>query len=1417
MTTLNSAGFSRLLAIVLIAFALSACDSSKGDANTNPTANAGPDQSVGEGAAVSLNGSGSTDDGPLTYAWTQTSGTMVVLSDSTAANPTFTAPIVAADEVLVFQLVVTDADTNTSSDTVSIMVVNNGPTSNAGGDQTVVEGDSLALDGSGSSHMSGGTIVSYAWMQTAGTPVLNLAGTDTTMPTFTTAQVAADEIITFELTVTDDDGDIDTDTVDITVLDDTPPVANAGPDQAVNEGMAPVTLNGSGSSDAVGVITDYSWTQTAGPAVALADANTASPTFTAPQVGQQGATLTFELTVTDDSGQQDSDLVDVVVSNVNQAPAANAGPDQMVSEGSNVTLDGTASSDPDGTVDTYSWSQIAGPAVTLNNPDTATPTFNAPLVPQATTMTFELTVTDNEGTQATDTVDIVIAVFNSPPIANAGPDQSVDDSTVVNFDGTGSSDPDGIVASYAWVQTAGTMVTLNNPGTATPDFMAPNVVGAPEVLIFQLTVTDNDILNPKQDTDVVNVTVNPVNVDPVANAGPDQSVDEQSAVALDGSASSDSDGTIDSYSWTQTAGTAVVLAGADTATPGFTAPPVDASGQLLTFELEVTDNEGGSATDTVDIQVNNDPSLSDPPTANAGPDQTVAAAEVVTLDGSGSSDTDGTIASYLWTQTGGTNVSITNDDQAVATITAPAAPDVLTFQLEVTDNDALSDTDTVVITVNAPPVANAGPDQSVDEQTLVNLDGSGSSDADGVITSFAWVQTVGTNVALNNGNTATPSFTAPAVTSAGELLTFEVTVTDDAGAVDNDTVNVQVNNDPALNILPIANAGPDQNVAEGVVVTLDGSASSDDGAIVSYAWLQTAGTATVMLSNADQVVASFTSPVGPDALTFQLTVTDDEGGMNTDTVNVDVAGTVTVSGRMTFHEVPHGAPGTGLDYGAIVEMPARLVTVQAIDAGDDVTVLGTTTTDSNGDYSLELDPNTNIFVRVRAEMVNPGPSPSWNFRVVDNTSNDAQYVLDTADLNTGATDQTLNILAETTVDGNNDYTSRNGAPFAILDAIHDSFQTVLLADPARDFVALDTHWSVNNVPVAGDESIGEIGTSFYRGGSPIDGIFLLGAENTDTEEYDQHVIIHEWGHYFEDTIARSDSIGGPHGPGDVLDKRVSFGEGFGNAWSAIVTGNTVYLDSQGNDQALSGGFDVEDGTLLNGVNPFAGWFSERSVQEILYDLFDASNEATDSLAGPVGDTLSMGFNPLFEVFTDQQLNTTAFTSIFSFIDGLKQDRPADIAAIDILLANQGIDSVADEFGTGETNDAGDPISLPVYKTLTVGGGSTNVCSDDQFGGGNKLNTIQFIRFEITTAGMHTFSATESPATPADTDPDMWLYQPNLPLPIFEVFDSADIDSEVGVSQNFLPTGFYVLEVFDFNNRIGANVGEVCFDVSVTGP
>ncbi|HEU4687167.1 MAG TPA: PKD domain-containing protein, partial [Vicinamibacterales bacterium] len=195
---------------------------------------------------------------------------------------------------------------------------------------------------------------------------------------------------------------------------------------------------------------------------------------------------------------------------------------------------------------------------------------------------------------------------------------------------------------------------------------------------------------------------------------------------------------------------------------------------------------GGGGTPTPNAP--NLPAANTPPTANAGADQLVLTSAAVSLSGASSSDPDGTIATFAWTQTAGPPVTLSSSSTAATSFTAPAAATSLTFQLGVTDNAGATRTDTVVVEVNAPPIANAGADQSVKTGASVTLSGSGS-DPNGTIASYAWTQTSGTPVTLTGANTATPTFTAPA---SAATLAFQLTVTDNQGATHLDAVAIAV-------------------------------------------------------------------------------------------------------------------------------------------------------------------------------------------------------------------------------------------------------------------------------------------------------------------------------------------------------------------------------------------------------------------------------------------------------------------------------------------------------------------------------------------------------------------------------------------------------------------------------------------------
>mgnify|MGYP001829166663 FL=1 len=340
--------------------------------------------------------------------------------------------------------------------------------------------------------------------------------------------------------------------------------------------------------------------------VTLSHTQVVKPTFTAPDVGPGGVSLTFRLTVTDKEGLKDTDTTVVNVTGDNDPPMADAGPDQTVNEENMVMLNGSNSTDPEKDRLFYRWKQVAGPSVTLSDPTADQPKFNAPNVaPSGAALMFELTVSDSLGLKDTDDITVNVMGDNDPPTANAGTDQTVNEdfSDIVVLDGARSSDPDDGIESYWWKQIAGPAVTLSDPKADRPNFATPNVSPVGISLTFELTVTDVGGLQ-SADTTIVNVTGD--NDPPTANAGADQRVLEKTTVTIDGSNSFDPDDGIGSYRWKQVAGPSVTISDPTSDRPNLEAPGFDESGdKSLVFELIVTDNGGLQSSDSTTVSVSN--------------------------------------------------------------------------------------------------------------------------------------------------------------------------------------------------------------------------------------------------------------------------------------------------------------------------------------------------------------------------------------------------------------------------------------------------------------------------------------------------------------------------------------------------------------------------------------------------------------------------------------------------------------------------------------------------------------------------------------------------------------------------------------------------------------------------------------------
>ena len=524
-----------------------------------------------------------------------------------------------------------------------------------------------------------------------------------------------------------------------------PPVADPnGPYTGVVE--VNVMFDGTGSSDPDGTIASYSW--------AFGDGSTG--TGAQPQHAYAAAgPYTVTLTVTDNDGATSEAVsTTATIDPANQAPTADPNGPYDGTVDVELTFDGSGSNDRDGTIVSYDWEFGDGSTGTGVGP-THTYTTSGPFM-------VSLTVTDDAGATDTATTTANFGEGNQPPLADANGPYNGTAGVPVTFDGSGSTDPDGSIVAYDWDFGDG------NTGTGVAPTHTYAAVGTYNVT---LTVTDD---TGATDSATSTATIGAVPQDPIADPNGPYSGTVGVPVTFDGSGSSDPDGgALTAYDWD--------FGDGNTGT-GVSPTHTYASVGTYTVTLTVVDDEGAisaPASTTSDIGV----VANQPPIADANGPYSGAVGVNVMFDGTGSSDPDGTIASYDWDFGDG------NTGTGASPQHAYAADGVYDVTLTVTDDlGAVSDLATTTATIvegNLPPVSDPNGPYSGTVGMPVSFDGSGSLDPDGSIVAYDWD--------FGDGTVETDAGPTPSHTYAAEgTYNVTLTVTDDADAMDSDGTTATV-------------------------------------------------------------------------------------------------------------------------------------------------------------------------------------------------------------------------------------------------------------------------------------------------------------------------------------------------------------------------------------------------------------------------------------------------------------------------------------------------------------------------------------------------------------------------------------------------------------------------------------------------
>ena len=351
--------------------------------------------------------------------------------------------------------------------------------------------------------------------------------------------------------------------------------------------------------------------------------------------------------------------------------------------------------------------------------------------------------------------------------------------------------------------------------------------------------------------------------------------------------------------------------------------------------------------------------------------------------------------------------------------------------------------------------------------------------------------------------------------------------------------------------------------------------------------------------------------------------------------------------------------------------------------------------------------------------------------------------------------------------------NRISGAFNILEVIRQGNALLRRFDVNLPAPELGIFWSPANTPVAGDVATGQIGGTFFSAGNNT--AFILGDRTTDSDEFDDAVILHEYAHGLATRFSRDDSRGGPHILGDVLDPRVAWSEGWANFFSALVRADPIYRDSRDPGGSLVLEYDLEE-NVPAGDRP--GYRSEFSVHSMLWDLVDDIEDA--------GDVSEIPIAPIWEAFVE--LKDDRFVYLPSFLDRLVALMPSETFGIDQIARQRGIDYIA-----GAVPPVSNPFPQPVSRTEAVTGevdslsrGRANLAqSAHQYvfdvGGG-----AVSLRLDITGVGPG--------GNPVANDLDLFLMDLEGR---FLALSDRGLNGQSELISTFLPAGRYVVEVRSF--------------------